>query len=159
MYRLTSSLPYLLNRVGVRMGLLFTQRIMPYGITLPMYRVLAALREQPNQSLGELSAMTSVDLSTMSRLISSMVRQKLVSRVRLPDDERTVRINLCPKGAQLGTRLKREAEHYEEVAISNLKPAEVAALKANLSKVYAALDQLQRELTKGNSPRPRRRRG
>jgi MarR family transcriptional regulator, organic hydroperoxide resistance regulator len=153
MYRLTTSLPYLLNRVGVRLGLLFTQRIAPHGITLPMYRVLAALHEQPDQKLGELSAMTSIDLSTMSRLIGAMVRMKLVSRVRMPGDERTVRINLRPAGVKLGARLMREAQHYEEVAIATLKAADLARLKADLAKVYGALDLLQLELDAGRQPR------
>ena len=42
MYTFTDSFPYLLNRVGVRMGELFSRRIASYGITLPMYRVMAA---------------------------------------------------------------------------------------------------------------------
>ena len=110
MYRLTTSMPYLLNRLGVRLGALFSRRIAPYGLSLPMYRVLAALSEVADQKLGDLSTMTTVDLSTMSRLIGTMVKMGLVSRVRLPTDERTVRINLTPKGAELAVKLKALAE-------------------------------------------------
>jgi len=46
LYRLSNSFPYLLNRVGVRMGELFSRRIASFGVTLPMYRVLAALWEK-----------------------------------------------------------------------------------------------------------------
>src|SRR5579859_989617 len=42
-YKLTESVPYLLNRVGVRMGELFSRRIASHGVSLPMYRVMAAL--------------------------------------------------------------------------------------------------------------------
>ena len=49
LYRLSNSFPYLLNRVGVRIGELFSQRLKTYGMTLPMYRVLASLWERPNQ--------------------------------------------------------------------------------------------------------------
>jgi MarR family transcriptional regulator, organic hydroperoxide resistance regulator len=146
MYRLTTSMPYLLNRLGVRLGALFSRRISPYGLTLPMYRVLAALSEAANQRLGDLSAMTSIDLSTMSRLIGAMVKRGLVSRVRLPTDERTVRINLTPKGAELAIKLMREAQHYEEVAISSLKSSAVSKLKADLARIYDALDLLESEL-------------
>ena len=58
MYRLTNSFPYLLNRVGVQMGELFSRRIAGYGVTLPMYRVMAALWETGDQRLGDLAAMT-----------------------------------------------------------------------------------------------------
>ena len=56
MYRLTNSFPYLLNRVGVQMGELFSRRIAGYGVTLPMYRVMAALWETGDQRLGDLAA-------------------------------------------------------------------------------------------------------
>src|SRR5580692_11082372 len=122
-------MPYLLNRLGVRMGVLFSRKIAPYGLTLPMYRVMASLIEQPNQKLGELAAMTSAELSTMSRLVGSMVGLGLVTRARLPNDERTVCINLTPKGRALTLRLMRDARHYEEVAISRLPPETVDRLK------------------------------
>ena len=55
MYRLTEAFPYLLNRVGVRMGELFTRRLAAADLTLSMYRVLAALWEKDDQRLGDLA--------------------------------------------------------------------------------------------------------
>lgn len=160
MYRLTNSIPYLLNRLGVRLGGLFTQKIAPYGLTLPMYRVLASLVEQPDQKLSELAEMTSAELSTMSRLIGSLVKKQLVTRVRLPNDERTVRINVTKKGRELAERLMHEAQHYEDVAISNLKAADVVTLKLLLNQMYGSLDILEAELIApaGAAEKPRRRR-
>jgi len=146
MYRLTTSMPYLLNRLGVRMGAMFGRRLAPYGLTLPMYRVLASLAEQADQKLTDLSEMTVVELSTMSRLVGAMAAKGLVTRVRLPGNERTVRINLTGKGAALAEVLMREAQHYEDVAIGSLKAAEVARLKRDVAKIYASLDILEREL-------------
>lgn len=146
MYRLTDSMPYLLNRLGVRMGALFSQRIAAFDLTLPMYRVMAALSETPDQKLSDVSEMTTIELSTMSRLIGTMAAKGLVSRVRLPQDERTVRINLTPEGVRMAEILRREAEHYEDVAVSPLKSREVARLKAALVRIYDALDILEEEL-------------
>ncbi len=151
MYRLTTSMPYLLNRLGVRMGVLFSRRIAPFGLTLPMYRVLASLEEQPDQKLGDLAAMTTMELSTMSRLIGAMIAMELVTRERLPSDERTVRINLTQKGEDIAARLMREAQHYEDVAISTLAAREVEKLKADLIRIYRSLDILERELVTGSS--------
>jgi DNA-binding MarR family transcriptional regulator len=146
MYRLTTSVPFLLNRLGVRLGELFSRRIEPYGLTLHMYRVLAALSERPDQKLGHLSSMTTIDLSTMSRLIGSMARAGWVSRIRVPSDERTVRINLTEKGAELAATLMREAQHYEDVATRSLSGAAIRRLKADCIRVYDALDVLEEEL-------------
>jgi MarR family transcriptional regulator, organic hydroperoxide resistance regulator len=147
MYRLTTSIPYLLNRLGVRMGELFSRRLQPYGLTLAMYRVLASLAEQPGQRLGDLADMTSIELSTMSRLISTMVGAGLVTRKRLPTDDRTVSIDLTSEGQRLAAILIAEAQHYEDVAVSQLSDADVRQLKSLLGEVYAATDILEAELS------------
>jgi len=67
MYRLTEAFPYLLNRVGVRMGELFSRRLESYGVTLHMYRVMAGAvaarrpaswRSERNDERGNFDALT-----------------------------------------------------------------------------------------------------
>ncbi len=151
MYKLTTSMPFLLARLGVRMGSLFSQRLAAYDLTLPMYRVLAALSERPGQKLGELSAMTTVELSTMSRMVGAMAARGLVSRHRQPDNERTVQIDLTERGAEMAALLRTEAEHYEEVAVSTLKASEIDRFKRTLTRIYDSLDVLESELV-ANAP-------
>lgn len=146
MYKLTDSFPYVLNRVGVRMGELFSQRIAPYGVTLPMYRVMAALGEIPGQRLNDLSEMTTIELSTLSRLIGSMERAKLVVRSRLENNARTVAINLTDEGAELLSQLMPIAQHFEEVAVSKLSPTAQKTLKKTLSDIYVLLDTIADEI-------------
>ena len=134
------------------MGTLFSQRLATYDLTLPMYRVLAALSERPGQKLGELSAMTTVELSTMSRLIGTMVTRDLVSRHRPPGNERAVQIDLTEHGAEMASLLRLEAEHYEEVAVSTLKPTEIDRLRRTLMQMFDSLDVLEGELV-ANAPR------
>jgi DNA-binding MarR family transcriptional regulator len=73
MYRLTEAFPYLVTRVGVRMGELIARRLERYGLTLPMYRVMAALWQRGGQRLGDLSEMTTVEISTLSRLVGGLL--------------------------------------------------------------------------------------
>jgi len=151
LYRLTSAFPYLLNRVGVRMGELFSRRIVGYGVTLPMYRVMAALWETPDQRLGDLSALTSIEVSTLSRLIGTMKRKGLVSRTRLKDNARTVAINLTAKGKTLVEELIPIAMHYEEVAVRSFSAKEIAELKTTLTNIYTNLDSLEPEIREANA--------
>ena len=144
-------MPYLLARLGVRMGSLFSQRLAAYDLTLPMYRVLAALSEKPGQKLGDLSAITTVELSTMSRLIGTMASRDLVSRHRPAGNERAVQIDLTDHGAEMAVLLRAEAEHYEEVAVSAMKPSEVERFKRTLTHIYDSLDVLENELV-SNAP-------
>ena len=147
MYEFTDSFPYLLNRVGMRMGELFSRRIASYGVTLPMYRVMAALGEVPNQRLNDLAAMTTVELSTLSRLIGTMEKMKLVLRSRLENNARTVAINLTEAGAKKLKELMPIAQHFEQVAVSKLSPSALKTLKKTLSEIYDLLDILEEEAT------------
>jgi MarR family transcriptional regulator, organic hydroperoxide resistance regulator len=156
LYRLTTSFPYLLNRVGVRMGELFVRRIASYDVTLPMYRVLASLWETGDRRLGDLAAATTVEVSTLSRLIGEMKRKGLVSRRRCADNERTVAINLTAKGRALAEELMPIAQHFEDVAVRDFSADEVARIKRALATVYSNLDTIEPEI-EALQPRQRRR--
>jgi MarR family transcriptional regulator, organic hydroperoxide resistance regulator len=150
MYRLSNSLPYLLARLGVRMGELFVRVVRKEGLTLPMYRVLAALAEQARPlRLGELARLTSAEMSTLSRLVADMHRQGIVSRARPQNDQRSLQVALTPRGAALAARFMPVAAHYENVATGNMTARNAAALKATLVQLYENLDRLEREVESG----------
>jgi DNA-binding MarR family transcriptional regulator len=145
-YKFTNSFPYLLNRVGVRIAALFDERIADYGVTMPMYRVLAALRERPDQRLSDLSTMTTIEMSTLSRLVGTMKRKGFVSRRRPEDNGRTVAINLTSKGRGLVDELIPIVVHFEEVAVRNRTPAEVQWINRALADAYDCLNELEAEI-------------
>ena len=162
MYRLSNSFPYLLNRVGVRMGELFSRRIASYGVTLPMYRVMAALWETGDQRLSDLATVTTTEISTLSRLIGEMKRKGLVTRSRLEDNGRTVAINLTAKGKTLVEELMPIAVHFEDVAIANYSDSEISRLKIVFREIYESLGSIEPEIAavaksqpKKSSPRSR----
>lgn len=145
-YKLTNSFPYLLNRVGVRIAELFDERIAMYGVTMPMYRVLAALRERPDQRLSDLSNMTTIEISTLSRLVGTMKRKGFVSRRRPEDNGRTVAINLTAKGRRLVDELIPIVVHFEEVAVRNRSAAEIQWLNRALAEAYDCLNDIEAEI-------------
>jgi len=141
-YRFTDSVPYLLNRVGVSVAERFTRRLEQHDVTLPMYRVLAVLRQTGTHTLGELSGMVSVELSTLSRLIGNMVRRGLVTRIRPESNARIVEIDLTPEGAAMADRLMPIATLFEDTLIAELDPAQVEALKVLLRHLNRQVDTL-----------------
>ena len=66
-----------------------------------MWRVLAALSNNGGQRQVDLVGMTSIDASTMSRLVSRLVRDGLVTRSRSETSNREVVVALQPKGRAL----------------------------------------------------------
>jgi DNA-binding MarR family transcriptional regulator len=146
-YRLTEAFPYLVTRVGVRMGELFSRRLASYGVSLPMYRVMASLWHRDGQRLGDLSEMTSVEISTLSRLVGSMQRKGLVSRRRPDSNGRAVQISLTRSGRSLLEKLIPLAQRHEKIGLRGLDADQVAILKQHLATVYRNLDILDHEIS------------
>lgn len=141
-YVFTNSVPYLMNRTGNAIGLAFAERLREHGITLPMYRVLAVLRQTGSKNLGELSAMVSKELSTLSRIVGQMEGKGLLTRVRPKNNGRLVDIDLTRDGEGLADALMPIAVHFETVLTEALTPQEVESLKDMLRRVDAQIDKL-----------------
>ena len=135
-FDLTSRLPYLLNRVGVRIGAAFSEDIQRFSVSLHQWRILASLNHEAPQNITELAAHTSIELSTLSRIVASMVRDGLLARIRSGEDARSVRLRLTDAGRETAERIIPLAALYERIALSGMSAEEVALLKRLLAKAY-----------------------
>ena len=143
---LDSYLPYLINRVGVAIAEIYTSdTLAPLGITLDMWRVLAALSNNGEQRQIDLVAMTSIDASTMSRLVTRMVRLGLVTRARSKTSNREVVVELSAKGRAQVESLIPIAKGLEGIASSGLSAREQAVVKRALKKMYENLTNGRRK--------------
>jgi DNA-binding MarR family transcriptional regulator len=137
-------LPYLLNRAGLRVGLMFSRDIEAFDVTLPMWRVLIELWYNGDHRLGELSERTSIDISTLSRLLVAMQRKNLIVRRRSGLDGRALSLTLTPRGLALTEKVAPYAVRYEGVAMKGMSAREVATLKNLLKRVYLNLEKADR---------------
>ena len=134
---LNEFLPYLINRVGSALALRFTDdRLAAHGLSIAMWRVLAALSNRGEQRQIDLVDMTSIDASTMSRLVTRLVRMGLVTRSRSATSNREVVVELSPKGRVLVQRLIPIAKKLEQTASAGLPPKDLAVAKRALSRMY-----------------------
>ena len=130
-------LPYLINRVGFALVEHFTAgALAPHGLSIAMWRVLAALSNRGEQRQIDLVDMTSIDASTMSRLVTRLVRMGLVTRSRSEKSSREVVVALSPKGRALVQRLIPIAVKLERTASAGLSAKELAVVKGLLSRIY-----------------------
>jgi DNA-binding MarR family transcriptional regulator len=141
---LDSYLPYLLNRAGARIAAAFSEEVRPLGATLQMWRVLAALREGDGRRMGDLSETTSIEVSTLTRLVDNMEKKGLVTRRRDAGDARVVALHVTPAGRRLTQRITPIAERYESVALASFTAAEADTLKAALRRLYSNMAALER---------------
>jgi DNA-binding MarR family transcriptional regulator len=139
-------LPYLLNRVGFALVASFTaEALKPHGLTIEMWRVLAALSNNGGQRQVDLAAMTSIDVSTMSRLVTRLTRAGLVVRQRSKTSSREVMVSLSPKGHASVQRLIPIAQRLEQTASAAIPAKDMAVAKRALRQMYVNLAQGRRQ--------------
>jgi MarR family transcriptional regulator, organic hydroperoxide resistance regulator len=145
-FTLADFVPYLLNRAGVQVGLEFARAVAPLGVTVPMWRVMALLWESGDQRLGEIAEGTSIDVSTLSRLLLTLQRKQFIVRKRSGTDGRALSVSLTAKGREMTERIIPIAMRCEDVAIRGIRSNDLRRLKQLLTTVFTNLKTLDKEL-------------
>ncbi len=134
---LADYLPYLVNRVGTIVAEQFgADALARHGLSIADWRVLAVLASNGGQRQIDLADLTSIEASTLSRLVSRLIRTGLVTRTRSANSNREVVVKLSAKGQTLVARLIPIARDYEVAAIAGISASELASLKRCLRRMY-----------------------
>jgi MarR family transcriptional regulator, organic hydroperoxide resistance regulator len=139
MFELSRYIPYLVRRTSARVDEIIRPELAAVGLTLEMWRVVVSIYGHGPQSLGDLAARTSVNLSTLSRLIGAMERAKLVRRRRVVGNGRTVKIDLLPLGRKRCRGFLPFAMALERRITHRFSESELRLLRALLGRLYTAV--------------------
>jgi DNA-binding MarR family transcriptional regulator len=138
--KLDEYLPYLVNRVGTALVERFTREALAaHSLSIDMWRVLARLASNDGQRQIDLAAATSIEASTISRIVTRLMRLGFVRRTRSRTSNREVVVQLSPQGRALVKKLIPVALKLERMAVACVSSAELAQLKRSLAKVYESL--------------------
>ena len=130
-------LPYLINRVGSALVASFSRdELVRQHLNIAEWRVLAALSNDGGQRQIDLAATISIDASTLSRLVTRLIRMGLVTRSRSTTSSREVLVALSPKGRKLVKRLIPVAKRLEQAATAGLPAQDLAVVKRALRRMY-----------------------
>jgi DNA-binding MarR family transcriptional regulator len=137
---LSDYLPYLINRVGSALVARFTaDALAARHLTIDMWRVLVALSNNGGQRQVDLAGLTSIESSTLSRLITRLMRRGLVTRIRSDRSSREVVVRLTARGKALVRRLIPIAVRLERAAIAGIAARDLTATKHTLRGMYERL--------------------
>ena len=109
------------------------------NLTREQFETLRTIEASRDPSMSALSSLLGVDLSTMSRNISVLEREKYVSRVRSAEDSRFVTVVLTSKGKHALETLRCDEQDVMAKVFRRLPPAGRAAIVEALETVQAAL--------------------
>jgi DNA-binding MarR family transcriptional regulator len=149
MFDLSNYLPYLMNRTMARLAAMGDAEFARFGIKLQGWRVLAALYAEDGQRISELANSTSIEISTVSRLVDALEAQGLVEKRRERPRARSVTAQLTRQGRTLVQRLVPSAEYTEEAAVKGISAADLAVVKRALKKMFDNLGRFESEAKTG----------
>ena len=82
------------------------------GVTLTQCLVLLDIDEHGHLTMGQLASILKLDHSTLSRTVDSLVKNKLVARLRDESDRRLVWIRLTEQGISLCEKIHQGNDEY-----------------------------------------------
>lgn len=109
----------------------------PLGLTYTQYTVLLALWEHEPMTMREMSAHLHLDSATLSPLLQRMERDDLVTRRRVPADERLVEVALTERARDLYDEVSRCQQIVE--GRTGLDDAHLAQLRGSLTELAERL--------------------
>ena len=145
-------LPQLIYRNDNQMTAWFNRLAKRYGVNAQDWRVLGALLDTDDQRVGELAKHTSIELSTLSHLLTRMGQKGLVKRRRVSEDQRSMLVRLTPAGRALAEKVAPLAEEYEQMALDGINEDEAQVLKALLKRIFGNIEDQENLPTQNDQP-------
>ena len=147
--RLADFLPYrlsvLANTISNTLARSYADR---FGVSIPQWRVMAVLGDDPGCSANELVERTRMDKVSVSRAVSGLAAAGRVLRRTDPADRRRSLLRLSASGQSIYEKIVPLARRYEKELLGRLEPAERRALDILIAHLdEAALSIAEREPT------------
>ncbi|UCM88580.1 MarR family winged helix-turn-helix transcriptional regulator [Streptomyces marincola] len=136
--RLDQQICFALHAASRAFGGVYRAVLRDLGLTYPQYLVMLVLWEHGELSVGRIGEHLRLDSGTLSPLLKRLEAGGLVRRTRGTEDERSVTVR--PTAAGLALRERAERVPPLVAGATGLDDAELARLRADLTRLTAALD-------------------
>jgi DNA-binding MarR family transcriptional regulator len=111
----------------------------PLGLSVDKYRCMVAIARLPGCTMKELSQVTSIDRTTLTRMVDQMVAVGWATREHAVRDRRLVQLGLTPEGLAVGRNAVRLVTDANRKAAVDLTVSEISAAARTLETVLRNL--------------------
>lgn len=117
------------------------QELKGFGLRVPEWRALAALYARRRCSMRELSDLSSIDRTTLTRTVDRMEKSGWATRLSDAEDLRVTRLTLTAAGERLFDRIWPTVERLNAAAVEGLPAGAVEMLRWTLERMKTNLDE------------------
>jgi DNA-binding MarR family transcriptional regulator len=122
----------------------FAQDLAQFGLTLPQFVALRAVRHGKHPTMTSLANETLQRCATMTGIVDRLVKMGLVVRQRDPEDRRRVLVELTAPGQELMQKVRQMREKRLGETLAQLPPGDASEL-LRLLKLYLLTFRAQYE--------------
>src|SRR5262245_38170558 len=136
-FKLDRHIFYLFGQIYGRRDQQLAKSLRAFRISVPQYRVLAALTDLGSCTINRLSDLTVVDRTTLSRTLDRMEKNGLVMRKRVEADKRSYEMRLTAGGRAMFRRIWPVLDYHNTRAVAGLSRNELDRLRKTIDKMIA----------------------
>lgn len=129
---------YLLARASGIASAEFHDRLKARGVPVPVWRILAVLKDTAGVTVGELAARCLANQPTITKTVDRMQAQGLVVRITDTGDRRRVFVRLTPAGEMLVDELIDDAKAHQDRLVRAMGLGESRILVDALQRLIAS---------------------
>lgn len=134
----SNSLVYLLERTQRQAKQLLQREFdsAQLNISVDQWIVLARVAEHPSQNHKQLADSTAKDPASITRILSLLLKLKLVKKTPDKKDQRSLLVDITPAGKAILTGCAKKTEVFRKLAGKGLSQDDLNQLKKLLDTLY-----------------------
>ncbi len=113
------------------------------GFTISQCYTLISIQRRGEMTMNALSEEMNLDASTMTRIVSNLVRDGYLTRERSPEDGRVVLVKLTPEGDTVVGELHREVLDFYRKVIGEIPSGEVTQVVRSVNTLLQAFHRVR----------------
>ena len=122
-------LPQIINTTMGAVNDQLNAALQQIDLPLPHWRLIAILKARPHCTLSDVSALTVIEMSTLSRAVRRLEAEGLVLRGTAPEDSRRMALSLTPYGEEVFARAWVVVSNFYAYLFAEVTPEDAAALR------------------------------
>ena len=145
-YQQDESIGFLVHQVKVRLTQAIDEQLGDVDITAPQWAVLKQIALRSGETASALCKCSGCDTGSMTRMLDRLEEKGLIRRERSTVDRRVVQLHVTDEGTALLPQVVPKVVQALNVAVGDFTPDELDLAKADLLKMSAEKDALQKRV-------------
>ncbi|WP_028543398.1 MarR family winged helix-turn-helix transcriptional regulator [Paenibacillus taiwanensis] len=137
----------LLRVIDTKHSKIVNQFYAPQNLTAPSINILLLLENEGPLRVGDIGAVLNMVDSNVSAVCSRLENMELVSRVRMKDDQRVVKIQLTDKAQERMRDIKANVRDFQQLFVKHASQEDLNDILLGLNKLDQLLEKVLKEKT------------